>query len=778
MVKCARDSVFGMDPGLVVVRGGERLLGANELLTPARELLLRIGQRAAPAGLLVGVRREEHVDRLRARTDRRHLVVQPPQARGPCRKHGIEVCQAPELVDRAFVHDSILSSGRTPVPMRAFVEIGFFLPSRRAAVFDRAVASRVTLSKLALGGLVVVSIVARTGAAWLRATPNYFPDEGIYAALSRSIAHGHLPAVRGHVAHFPALLQPIMTAPAWWFGSLETGYRLTQLIQAVAISTAAPAVWWAARRLGVGRGLAFAAAALALAVPDVGYSGWVLSEAFAYPLFIAAVGAGMVALAQPTKRAQGAFLAFALLASFARMQLAVLVLAYLLAAVLLRRFREQRIVIGGVALAAVVALAGGLGYYKQAPSAFHLVSLGAVGRNALVLAYAAGWIIVPAGLLGLAGAFARPRTELERAFGALALTSSLAVFGETTLYGYSNLTYERYGCYLFPLLFLGFVLHAGRGWPWRRVCALLAAGMFLVSAIVPLSGWAAAGRNAHSLFLTGLLEVQSLVGSPGDGALLVAAVAAVLSLVSILCTWKRRGAYVMAALGVAFCLAASVFATRFDVRNSRNVKASFLPAGADWIKGDATVVSGGGRTSALEQFFWNSGAKRLALLPGATQPDVFAASLTHVTSTGGLAGVTGQVVLDQSGGALVPVQPERFNGSWLSARSPHLAAQANGLADGWFSPSGRIQVYRPGTLSFVVTAPEAMTLRIAGRTLHLSPAVPAQLHLCATGPYRYAFSSHGYLGYRLVSARATFPTWVPTRTCGKSGGGRIRTSVG
>jgi hypothetical protein len=639
------------------------------------------------------------------------------------------------------------------------VDIGLSLSSRRAAVLDRALAW-----KLALGALVAASIVARTWAAWLRATPNYFPDEGIYAALSRSIAHGHLPAVRGHVAHFPALLQPLLTAPAWWFGSLETGYRVTQLIQSVAISTAALAVWWAARRLGVGRGLAFAAAALTVAVPDVGYSGWVLTQAFSYPLFIAAVAAGAVALAQPTKRAQGTFLAFALLASFARMQLAVLLLAYLAAAVILRRVREQRVVVGGLALAVVVALAGGLGYYKQAPTAFHLVEPASVGRNALVLAFAAGWIVVPAGLLGLARAFVRPRTELERAFGALALTASLAVFAETTLYGFSDLTYERYGFYLFPLLFLGFALHAQHGWSWRRAYALIAAGMLLVSSIVPLSGWAAAGRNAHSLFLTGLLKVQELVGSPGGGALLVAGVAAALSLISVGCAWRGRGAYLVAALAVGFCVAASVFATWFDVQNSRNVQASYLPAGADWFTGDATVVSAGPRTSVLEQFFWNSGAKRLALLPGVAKPDVFAASRTHVTESGALAGISGQVVLDQSGGALVPVEPGRFNGPWLSAKTPQLAADVRGLADGWFNPAGRIRVFRSGTLSFTVTAPEAMTMRIGGRTLHLVAGAPTDVDLCR-GAYTYSFSSQGYLGYRPVSARATFPTWVPTRTC-------------
>jgi hypothetical protein len=127
----------------------------------------------------------------------------------------------------------------------------------------------------------------------------------------------------------------------------------------------------------------------------------------------------------------------------------------------------------------------------------------------------------------------------------------------------------------------------------------------------------------------------------------------------------------------------------------------------------------------------------------------------------------------------VPVQPERFNGPWLSARSPQLAAASSQLADGWLSPSGHIRVFRPGTLSLTVTAPEAMTFRIDGRTLHLRTGVPAHLSLCAAGSYGFAFSSHGYLGYRPVSAHATFPTWGPAQRClQRSGGGRIRTSVG
>ena len=638
------------------------------------------------------------------------------------------------------------------------MEIGLTIPSRRALRIDRALAW-----KIALGGLLAASAVARTWAAWLRATPNYFPDEGIYTALSRSLAHGHLPMVRGHLAHFPALLQPLLTAPAWWFGALETGYRVTQAIGAVAISTAGLAVWWTARRLGVGRTGAFAAAALALAVPDVGYSGWLLAEPFAYPLFVAAIGAGTVALAQPTRRSQSVFLGFSLLAAFARMQLAVLLVAYLVAALLVGRLREQRLVLAGVGLATLVALAGGLGYYKKAPAAFHLVSPASLGRNAFVLAVAAGWIIVPAGLLGLAGSL-RARSDEQRAFGAFALTAGAAVLAEATLYGDGAVAHERYGCYLLPLLAIGFALHAERGWPWRRAHALLAAVMFLVSAVVPMSSWAAAGRNAHSLVLTGLLKVEALAGSPGGGALLVAAAVAGLSLVSLVCAWRSL-TLVAAALGVAFCVAASAFATSFDVQNSRNVKAAFLPGGADWIPAGATVVAGSSRTSTLEQFFWNRGAARLALLPGTSPPDVFAATPTRVRRDGRLAGLSGVVVLNEDGEALVPVAPLVTNGPWLSARTPRLGARITGrYGDGWLAPTGRVQLFG-GSVTFSIVAPERMTLRVGAQTVTLRAHRVAHVTLSGCGAAAYRFSSYGWAGLRAVSARSSFPRWGAGTSC-------------
>ena len=88
-------------------------------------------------------------------------------------------------------------------------------------------------------------------------------------------------------------------------------------------------------------------------------------------------------------------------------------------------------------------------------------------------------------------------------------------------------------------------------------------------------------------------------------------------------------------------------------------------------------------------------------------------------------------------------------------------------------------IYRPGRLSFTVTAPKRTTLTIAGRRATLRTSSPVRESLCVSGRFGYAFSSHGYLGLRAVGAQATFPRFTPNAACeANDGGGRIRTSVG
>ena len=631
------------------------------------------------------------------------------------------------------------------------MDVGLSFAGRRSLALDRALAWR-----LALGAVFTASVVLRSLAAWRRVAPDYFPDEDTYAALSRSIAAGHLPAVRGHTVLFPALLEPVLTAPAWWFGSLETGYRITQELGVLAMSSAAFVCFWGARRLGAERGPALAAAALAVAIPDLGYSAFVLSEPFAYPLFLAAIVTGAAALARPTRRSQAVFVVLALAAAFARLQLAVLIPAYLVTALLLGRLRHQRVAFAGLGAAVLVVVAAVVGFYGGGK--IDEFSPAALGRNVLVLAFAAGWIAVPAGLLGIAGSWFRPRSDLERAFGAFATVAAVGVLLEATLYGAVSSVHERYGFYVLPLLFLGFALHASRGWPWRPAAAAISALLLLAAATVTMSGWS----PAHSLFLIGLHRLDELAGSPGGGGVVLALAAGALSLVGALCAWRRL-TVVAAVLSLAFCCAASALAVSFDSRNSANTRASFLPAGPDWIQGPATVVLGpASEDSFFQQLFWDRGATAAAVLPGVVLPDTFGATATAISPDGRLRGLSGRVVLDEDGDALVPAQPLHWNAAWLEAASPQLVAAIDGRGgDTWIAPSGEGRIYRQGRLSFTVTAPAKVTFTLAGKRIVLAANTPTRVSVCGARTFRYRFSTHGWVGLRQVSARTSFPRFTP-----------------
>ena len=137
---------------------------------------------------------------------------------------------------------------------------------------------------LALGGLVGVSFALRLAAALAHATPLYFPDEYIYGTIARSIATTGHPAIRGTAAHFPALLEPLLAAPFWLLHNAELAYRLTQGMNALAMSLAAVPVYLLCRRIGLGAGFGLGAAAAAVAIPDLLFANFVLADPIAYPL--------------------------------------------------------------------------------------------------------------------------------------------------------------------------------------------------------------------------------------------------------------------------------------------------------------------------------------------------------------------------------------------------------------------------------------------------------------------------------------------------------------
>ena len=138
----------------------------------------------------------------------------------------------------------------------------------------------------ALAAVVAASFVVRTALAWLRSVPALFPDEYIYSSIGRSIAESGRPLIRGGSANFPALLQPIVTAPAWLIGDVDTAFRVVQAIGALAMSLAAVPVFLIARRLGLSTRVSLALAVFTVLVPDLLYASFISAEALAYPLVL------------------------------------------------------------------------------------------------------------------------------------------------------------------------------------------------------------------------------------------------------------------------------------------------------------------------------------------------------------------------------------------------------------------------------------------------------------------------------------------------------------
>jgi hypothetical protein len=670
----------------------------------------------------------------------------------------------------------------------------------------------------ALAAVVTASFVVRTALAWLRSVPALFPDEYIYSSIGRSIAESGRPLIRGGSANFPALLQPIVTAPAWLIGDVDTAFRVVQAIGALAMSLAAVPVFLIARRLGLSARVSLALAVFTVLVPDLLYASFISAEALAYPLVLVSVYAAVRALAQPSRRMQLLFVCAAGLTTLARVQFAALPIVFLLAAVVVgareRRLkealREQTLPFALFALAAVALLAAGpsrsVGIYRYL-FGFHAGPLGILhwaSLDAMTLAYAAGWIIVPGALLGLWLALSRPRTTEELAFGAVTVLLAAALFFEAGLLQASLAAgreiQERYVFYAAPLLVLSFALYAGRGWPLRLPHLVLAAALVLMSVRLPLSGYAVLSTFNGSPILFGVYWLTGKLGTPGDASAAVAGAVLLMTLVAVLGSRRPRfGTPVVLALALLATGAASAGAVIFDVQNTAAVRRAFLPADPSWVDraqlGDVTMLQSfsGGRGNTLQELFWNRSITRVALLPGAAKFDSFRTERVRVADDGSLT-VNGRPLagplLADIYGSTVRLQDARVVGRsqtatlWLPDRSgrPRLRLYAIGrYSDGWLAKSGVIYVWPrvpgravSGWVSMRLTASRmvgAATITFqfgehARTTVHVRPGRPqaVRVPVCAAKDARVTYRSKKLtlIGVRAVTVRATAPVFTPS----------------
>jgi hypothetical protein len=660
--------------------------------------------------------------------------------------------------------------------------------------------------------VVAASAIGRTLAAWGRATPIYFPDEYIYSEVGRSIAEHGRPLVRGASAHFPALLQPILTAPAWLFDDVGTSYRTIQVINAVVMSLGAVAIFWLARRLGIGQWLAVALAAFTLAIPDMNYSAWILADPFAFPLVLASVAAATAALDKPTKQTQVAFVLCAGLATFARVQFVVLPVCFVAAVVIAglreRRLkaaiREQRLVLGLLALGLLpVFLAGPrsvLGYYYSVVSLdiSPLPILRWMGSDGMLLLYSSGWVLVPGALLGLALALWKPRSRAEFGFAAFSTLVALAVVFEAALYAANGADriQERYFFAVLPLIGVLFALFATRGFPHRVPHALIAGAALALSARVPLAGFSAADGKSNSplLFAVGILEQK--IGDVGLASLAIAITVALLSLVAAAMGFLPRfAAPVLVAVAIVAACVASVGTVTFGHQAASNVYDTTLwpdPAYVDHAElGNVALLAApsNDRGFTTEQLFWNRSIDRLLVLPDASPPDAFAFEQATIGDDGSILiegkTYTGPLLVDSFGATAElrgaeQVARTRIYRLWRPEGTPRLSLYVvNRFYDGWLGLTGSVKLWPDegeklaGRLDLALSLPPGlpeteMRMKLPDGTrkeVDVKPGevVPVSIPVCSSGPWSATYEGPvtTNFGERLVTVRMTKPIYTP-----------------
>ncbi|HSC73661.1 MAG TPA: hypothetical protein VLB89_05805, partial [Gaiellaceae bacterium] len=646
-------------------------------------------------------------------------------------------------------------------------------------------------SWLWVSGIVTASFLGRLIAAAGRPVPHYLPDEYIYPSLARSFAEHGRPLIRGVGVHFPALLDPLLTAPVWLVTDDPVrAYGITQGLHAVLVSLAAIPAYLLGRRLELSTWLALGAAALAVAVPDGVYASSMLADPLAYPLVLTAIYLGVCLVERSTLALQLAFALFSALAVLARVQYAVVPLAVFGAELVADRGRVLRslrrlwlalvlLVAPPAILFATLGSQRVLGVYSHGDHAVHLGSLTRwMGRETMLLAYAGGWVLIPGALVGLVLATVRPwrRADLAFAVTTFLLAGALLLEAAQIADTDSQRFQERYLFTLVPLLAIAFGLYVKRGLPWRIPVGLCSAALLLLAARVPLSGYAAAHNKDDSPTLWAVLRFEALV-SVGNGALAIALVAAALSGIAALVAFRKLPPALAVVSALAACCALSAGASSYDHLSSTSLRHSLNPD-LRWVdhahlgRVDLLAPPGARKEQSWEQLFWNTSVTRLLLL-GSPPLDQFDTKAVRVAPDGRLL-VDGRTdrrpLLVQTYASTVQmtgvqrVRRDVIFDLYRPNGTPRLRLVAAGrFPDKWLAPRGAITVWtkRPGTLTLVVTMPrgtQVTPVRFNDRLVQVQPGKRETLrfHVPGGGAWSLHFRStkQGYVGDRAVAVLA------------------------
>jgi hypothetical protein len=497
----------------------------------------------------------------------------------------------------------------------------------------RLLQGRSVSGAMALIVLVALSTALRALAAENIPGPWIAPDEIVYSLLGRGLwQHGSLTILGGPTPYYSFLFPAFVGLPLT-IGGTGFGYELLKVLQALVMSLAAvPVYLWGLSFMA--RRWALLAAALALAVPGLAYSGLVMTEVLFYPLLTLAAWAIANALVRPTLRAQ-ALVVLALVAAAATRLQAIVLLPVFIGAIALyallarslqvvRRLWPSVAGITGVAGAWIAwHIAAGtpiLGAYEGVGHISH-----GIGHTAKFILYHAASIELLTGvfpicalLVLLANALRHGEISAETRSYLAVVTSLLFCFViEIGVFASEQvgLLAERYLLALAPILFLGFALWLARGGPRpyfvTSVIALAAAGPLLA---LPLKQIVVDAAPPDALTLIPFLRLRHATSLHTLETVFFLGVGVVVVIFALL---PRRALPVLPVLLLAAGIAVSTEASTYVAEHARVEKAEFLSPEPRWVNrvadGSVAYVYAGERewNRAWQTLFWNSRVNRV-----------------------------------------------------------------------------------------------------------------------------------------------------------------------
>ena len=266
------------------------------------------------------------------------------------------------------------------------------------------------------------------------------PDETIYALLGRSLWETGVPSLLGTSFGGYGLVYPALIGFPLTLSNLGAGVAAAQALGALVMSSTAVAVYLWGRTV-VGAWWALAAAGLTLALPELAYSGLLMSEVAVYPTVALALWATAAALARPSRARQALVLGAVVLAVGTHIRSVALIPALFVAVALhcafVRSFepaRRQTLLLTVTAAACTASLAGFAiaGSWNDVFGAYAAAAGGYELRSAAegVVWHLAGIFILVAGipLIALAAMMIECIHRRERDPAACALVATAAAW--------------------------------------------------------------------------------------------------------------------------------------------------------------------------------------------------------------------------------------------------------------------------------------------------------------------------------------------------------------